>query len=292
MTRSLQKSRDSLNSNKMAPCAYVLQNILPHDALKLGWLVLSTSDPLKSYFQTSDPLMPVIEHEFQNVAALHSQRKTTSFVGFLSGVLKTGLRLRKGVSINIEAASYHVSRLSSADEWFENTLISETLRRWFEEKIERHGWRLRIYLVVGLHVARNVQLSVSRTNGFEIPIQTPAPLSAMLGDPGILATVLSSPSATMDYSNLEQSSASFETKDIIYAVHYRPVKINWLTGKDKPYLSRKTCWKVMATDAGAEEEEEEVVDVILEHEDDDDHDEARVNIAFQVADIREEFCDE
>jgi len=275
----------------MAPRAHVLREILPHDAMNLGWLVLSTTDPLQTYFQTSDPLMPVIEHEFDNLADSRSQQYSTGFGGFISGVLKTGLRLERGVSVNIDAASFYISRLPNADEWFEKAVVSEKLRKWFEARIERHGWRLHVYLVVGLHVAKNVRLSVTRTNGFNIPIELMVPVLALLGDPGILGAILGNPGASMDYSKLEQSSTSFETRDIIYAVQYRQVKINWLTGKDKLYLSSKTCWKITATDAGVEdeEEEEEVAEVVLAEQDYDDHDDGHFDVAFEVSDTGERF---
>jgi hypothetical protein len=273
----------------MACQSLVLQRILPLEALKLGLAVTNTDDPLQGYHEIT--LAPV------NTTSLSSfsdhQRKETSvaFGVFLSGILKIGCRLKRGVEVDLKAARYSVQKLPNSDEWFENACTSQELRGWFEAKIERLGWRrLRLHLIVGLHIAKDVHFEMRQSSGHKTEFGAEVTLWSLLGDPGILGSILGNPGGTVISQKDVSSCQKFDAKEIIYAVQYRAVKIDWITAKlDKSYLSQKLCWKIMATEASVEDENRkaEVVEVGLVEEDYKTCEDTKV--VFEDGDAREEF---
>ena len=195
-----------------------------------------------------------------NLSESRKVGSATGFGAFLTKALRAGCSLKNGVTVDLTAAHCSLLTLPNSDEWFETACASVELREWCERKLERIGpLRLRINLVVGLRVARNIRFALHHTEATKAAGEAAVPVTTMLGDPGVLGGLVNA-GAYADHETSSNNRQSFEAQELIYAVQYRPVKFNWLSSKalDHARLSRSTCWKVMATDAGGTENEAEV----------------------------------
>lgn len=263
----------------MSSTTFILDNLLPKDAVKLGRLVLSIKYPEQDFCDpdpegngvttgaptTSSTIVETFTH-------LVSQSRDTSFHAVLTSLISGTAGRRANTQVEVSAPTCVTHTLTHSSQFFERACEAPRVRRWLERALRR---RQLVFLVTGIKTVTDANVGVELTKGKEAggEVRVPVDVAAAGGVPGVLAA-----GGVMDVGAGGSASRQATEKtgfdapgEQIFAVQYRKVKFRLFQSRrvENGFLEEGARWQMYvgargeAEDVASEEEEEDVVDATL-----------------------------
>ncbi|KAF4335975.1 hypothetical protein FBEOM_10171 [Fusarium beomiforme] len=250
----------------MTTSTSIFLDALPADALQLGWFVRNKYQPLENVHRTKHEPSDLVKEEFTHILDCRKKDDSQNFQAYLSGLFKLAFGLKTGVSVDLEAASCESQRVVNAVDWFEAACCKEDARMWLERQFKTGGRRVRVWVIVGLLVAKDVKFKVDMHDHFEADADGTIPLSALVALPDRFSSVLVDPGVKIGFENGRETISVLETKSMVYAIQYRRLKFRFFKRSKVPKNLGRPSWKIMTTTAGSAEDDDLVVQAQLGEE--------------------------
>jgi len=279
----------------------ILKRVIPSDSLRLGSLVLDIEDPLARRFEAAGWTPKAIQSVLQNYSRASSRGGGTGLNVFLTDLFTVGGRIDKSLSVDLSCSVTTSNQLDDTRACFEALFSRAEVRKWVQDCVEEEGpFGFKLYLVVSIHVVKDVTITVSAGSSWNANTSITVPVTAIVGDPSALfGSPLGNPGVSATRDANKGDSQTFSVDDMIYAVQYRRIKMRWFRSKQVEkdfFLDKKTRWQTIEGTRGGRSAEDEVrVDILdvdlcdglVDSEDDEEQEEGETEIKFIDADGNE-----
>ncbi|KAI0896523.1 hypothetical protein F4806DRAFT_464828 [Annulohypoxylon nitens] len=263
----------------MLTTSFILDYLLPADAVSLGRLVVDVRFPDQDFFETrkESAVEGTLTQRVEDFSYSSSQVATSRLHAILSNIISGGHGSENSSKISISSSLCITRQLQNSSLFFEQLCADSKARYWLEHAL-RQGEG--VFLVTGIKTVVDAQIGIAQSKGksseakFQIPTSCIA-TAAGIPLPGGALDAGTDAHRSLDISEEGSFSAPGEQ---IFAVQYRKLRVSWFStaNVDKASLKRGNQWKVYLGARGGEAEK--MVDMqvgdYIEGDDLDDDNEA------------------
>ena len=246
---------------KMAGFNLVLSNLLPIDAVKLGWLVTSIHDPSQDYFQPDGAFINSAEISVQQLLDFQQtveESNDRNFTATLTALLSAGRVRQSSTKASVASSICTIHQLQNSSEYLQRVCAARASRAFLERAVRRSQ---DLFLVTGTKTVVDSTVSNEVSNGVSVQGRAQAPLTLGATAFGIPMPIDGMLDVGMEgnRSRAEMSGVSYTAPgEQIFAVQYRKLRFARFSRAkiDDAKLEEGNRWKMYVGGRGEDEQDQ------------------------------------